>query len=91
MGYETYLSPIDDDQYNKLRKNIGNDFSSSSQKEERIAELYSFHCGNCGYRNIHNIRELVCGCGKELAGTLVYRRIEDTVIYDAREKKGRRR
>ena len=80
--------PYIDDAYNKLRKNIGNDFSSG--KEERILELYSFHCGNCGYRNIHDIRTLICGCGKELHGTLVYRKIGDTVIYDTTEKRKRK-
>jgi hypothetical protein len=35
---------------------------------------------------------LTCGCGKELQGTLVYQKIGDTVIYDAREwKKGNKR
>jgi hypothetical protein len=30
---------------------------------------------------------LTCGCGKELQGMLVYRKIGDTVIYDARQKR----
>jgi hypothetical protein len=81
------LSHIDD-AYNKLRKNIGNDFSR--RKEERTLELYSFHCGNCGYRNIHNIKTLTCGCGKELQGIIVYRKIGDTVIYDTTEKRKKR-
>jgi hypothetical protein len=34
---------------------------------------------------------LRCGCGKELQGILVYRKIGDTVIYDARKKKKRGR
>lgn len=76
-----------DDQYNKLRKNIGDDFTRT---EEKVKELYSFHCGNCGYKNIHNMEILTCGCGKTLAGRLVYRKIGDTIIYDTREKgKGR--
>lgn len=82
------LSHIDD-VYDKLKRDIGNDFSRG--KEEKIIELYSFHCGNCGYRNIHNIKILTCGCGKELQGILVYRKIGDTVIYDIREKRKRGR
>jgi hypothetical protein len=79
-----------DDRYNKLRRDIGNDFSSKSKEGGEITELYSFHCGNCGYQNIHNIRILSCGCGKELHGNLVYRKVGDTVIYDSREGKGKR-
>ena len=55
-----------------------------------MKELYSFQCGSCGYRNIHDIEEMVCGCGKQLRGKLVYRRIGDTVIYDSKERKGKR-
>jgi hypothetical protein len=38
------------------------------------------------------VKELTCGCGKELKGNLVYQKIGDTIIYDMREggKKGRR-
>jgi hypothetical protein len=87
------LSHIADDAYNKLRKNIGNDFGGGQKEGRTITELYSFHCGSCGYRNIHDIKTLACGCGKGLLrGTLVYRKIGDTVVYDAREKrKGNRR
>lgn len=80
------MSQIDDDRYNKLARDIGTDFS----RPERTNELYSFHCGNCGYQNIHNVRTLVCGCGKEMQGVLVFRKIGDTVIYDSRERKNRR-
>lgn len=83
------LSHIADDTYNKLRKNIGNDFSSG--KEGKITELYSFHCSNCGYKNIHNVKELTCGCGKQLEGKLVYQKIGDTVVYDRREGRKKRR
>ena len=84
------MSYISDDVYNRLKKNIGDDFDTRS--EDRITELYSFHCESCGYRNIHNVKELVCGCGKQLLGNLVYRKIGDTVIYDMRQgsKKGKR-
>jgi hypothetical protein len=76
-----------DDHYNKLRKNIGSDFG----KGEKVNELYSFRCGNCCYRNIHDVKVLTCGCGKELHGTLVYRKVGDVVIYDTREgRKGRK-
>jgi len=75
---------IADDAYNKLRKNIGNDFTAG---KEKITELYSFYCGNCGYKNIHNVKELVCGCGNRLEGRLVYQKIGDTVIFDMREGK----
>jgi hypothetical protein len=34
---------------------------------------------------------LTCGCGKELQGMLVYHKIGDTVIYDARQKRKRGR
>jgi hypothetical protein len=70
-----------------LRRNIGNDFSSG--KEGKIMKLYSFYCNNCGYRNIHDIKVFKCGCGKELAGILVYHKIGDTLIYDKREKRKR--
>jgi hypothetical protein len=83
------LSHIADDSYNKLRKNIGNDFSSG--KVGKITELYSFQCGNCGYKNIHNVKELECGCGKELKGNLVYQKIGDTVIFDMSEGKKKHR
>jgi hypothetical protein len=82
------LSRIDDS-YNKLTRNIGNDFDI--RKEGRILELYSFHCGNCGYRNIHDIKILTCGCGKVLHGILVYRKIGETVTYDTRQKRKRGR
>jgi hypothetical protein len=72
-----------DDRYNKLRKNIGNDFS----KVRKVKELYSFQCGNCGYRNIHDVNEMVCGCGRPLKGLLVYRKVDDMVIYDTRENR----
>ena len=75
-----------DDVYNKLRRDIGDDFQGKKE-EGKIVELYSFHCGNCSYRNIHDIKALTCGCGKELQGLLVYRKIGDTIIYDARQKK----
>jgi hypothetical protein len=42
-----------DDVYNKLRRDIGNDFQG--KKEGKIVELYLFHCGNCGYRNMHAV------------------------------------
>jgi hypothetical protein len=82
------LSHIDD-AYNKLKRDIGNDFRRG--KDRKIIELYSFQCGNCGYRNIHDIKKLTYGCGKELQGVLVYRKIGDTVIYDTREKRKRGR
>jgi hypothetical protein len=82
------LSHIDD-LYDKLKRDIGNDFHWS--KEGKIIELYSFHCSNCGYRNIHDIKMLTCGCGKELQGMLVYRKIGDTVIYDTRHNRKRGR
>jgi hypothetical protein len=85
---EIRLSYIDD-VYDKLKRDIGNDFRRG--KEGKIIELYSFQCGNCGYRNIHNIKKLTCGCDKELQGILVYRKIGDTVIYDTREKRKRGR
>ena len=84
----TSLSHIADDAYNRLAKNIGNDFGRSTDK---ITELYSFHCGDCGYRNIHNIKSLTCGCGKDLKGSLVYQKLGDTVIYDNRDKRKHRR
>jgi hypothetical protein len=80
------LSHIDD-RYNRLRNDVGNDFS---RPQKKVKELYSFQCGSCGYRNIHDVSEMVCGCGKQLRGTLVYRRIGDTVIYDSRERRGKR-
>jgi hypothetical protein len=85
------LSSIADDAYNKLRKNIGNDFGTRTQSNKPIKELFSFHCGSCGYKNIHDIAELKCGCGKELKGVRVYQKIEDTVVYDSRNKKVKRR
>jgi hypothetical protein len=92
LGYKFYtrytLSYIDD-VYHKLRRDIGNDFHIG--KEGKIIELYSFHCNNCGYRNIHDIKLLTCGCGKELQGILVYRKIGDTVIFDTRQKRKRGR
>lgn len=108
-------APLIDDRYNKLRRDIGNDFSrndkvnggqhniDSSKNAEpvsstcassseagsalRVKELYSFHCGNCGYRNIHDVKVLTCGCGNQLQGRQVYRKVGDTVIYDTRERK----
>jgi hypothetical protein len=81
-----------DDTYEKLRRNIGNDFRVEQGARNGKIELYSFNCSNCGYRNIHNLKILRCGCAKELTGTLVYCKIGDTVIYDTREKrKGRLR
>lgn len=71
-----------DDRYNKLANDIGNDF----KKKGKTAELYSFHCGACGYKNIHDVSELVCGCGSKLKGRLVFRKVGDTAIYDARQK-----
>jgi hypothetical protein len=87
--YARYTLSHIDDVYDKLKRDIGNDFHGS--KEGKIIELYSFHCSNCGYRNIHDIKILTCGCGKELQGILVYRKIGDTVIYDARQKRKRHR
>lgn len=81
------MSHISDDSYDKLVRNIGNDFGKSGQG--KLTELYSFHCSGCGYRNIHDVKTLSCGCGIELHGTLVYRKIGDTVIYDMRERRKR--
>lgn len=75
-----------DDRYNKLRNDVGNDF----RRSEKVKELYSFQCGNCGYRNIHDVNGMYCGCGNQLHGKLVYRKVGDTVIYDARERRGKR-
>lgn len=79
-----------DDAYNRLAKNIGNDFGVG---KDAVTELFSLHCLNCGYRNIHNLKRMTCGCGKNLDGVLVFRKVGDTVIYDtrgkAREKKKR--
>jgi len=83
---EIIMSDRIDDVYNKLKNDIGTDFAN---KEGKITELYSFRCGNCSYHNIHNFKELDCGCGKKVIGVLAYRRIGDTVIYDMRE--GRKR
>ena len=83
------MSGIADDAYNKLRKNIGNDFSKG--ETGTIKELFSFHCGKCGYHNIHNVKELECGCGSKLQGVIVYRKIGDTVVYDMRRGKKRRK
>jgi hypothetical protein len=74
-----------DDLYDKLKRHVGSDFRR--RKEEKITELYSFHCGNCDYRNIHDIKMLTCGCDNELHGIRVYRKIGDTVIYDTRQKR----
>lgn len=81
-----------DDRYNKLRRDIGNDFSRRSDgNKEPVTELFSFHCGSCGYRNIHDVKVLTCGCGQQLQGRQVYRKVGDTVIYDTREKRAGRR
>jgi hypothetical protein len=80
-----------DDTYEKLRRNIGNDFRKEEEARMHKTELYSFNCTNCGYRNIHNLKTLKCGCTKELTGLLVYCKIGDTVIYDTREKRKRTR
>jgi hypothetical protein len=79
---------IVDDAYNKLRNDIGTDFR---RKEGKITELYSFRCGNCGYHNIHNVKELDCGCGNKIQGLLVYSKIGDTVVYDMRARSKRKR
>ena len=80
---------IVDDAYNKLNNDIGKDFAK--RDEGRITELYSFRCGNCGYHNIHNVKELDCGCGNKVQGVIVYRKIGDTVVYDARARRIKRR
>ena len=85
FGTRYTLSRIDD-LYDKLKRDVGSDFGRRKE-EGKIVELYSFHCGNCGYRNIHDIKMLTCGCGNELHGILVYRKIGDTVIYDTRQKR----
>lgn len=85
------MSNIADDVYNKLRKNIGNDFGKGTESIKPIKELFSFHCGSCGYKNIHDISTLTCGFGKELKGVRVYQKIGDTVVYYSRKKKVSRR
>jgi hypothetical protein len=84
---------IVDDAYNKIRNDIGTDFSRKKREEGRgrITELDSFSCSNCGYHNIHNLKELKCGCGNKVHGVLVYRRTGDTVVHDVRQGKKRRR
>jgi hypothetical protein len=82
---------MDDTIYEKLRRNIGNDFRKEGKARIGKIELYSFNCSNCGYRNIHNLKTLKCGCDKELVGILVYCKIGDTAIYDTRQKKKRLR
>lgn len=75
-----------DDRYNKLKSDVGNDF----RRSERVKELYAFQCGNCSYRNIHDVNEMTCGCGKHLFGRLVYRKVGDTAIYDARQRRSKK-
>lgn len=75
-----------DDRYNRLANNIGTDFKN----KDKATELYSFHCGACGYKNVHDVSELVCGCGNKLKGRLVFRKVGDTAIYDTRKKGARR-
>lgn len=75
-----------DDSYDKLRKS-GNDFSKDKQA---VTELYLFRCSYCGYKNIHDAKELKYGCGSKLQGILVYRKVLDTIVYDNREKKKRK-
>ncbi len=87
--YVRYTLSNIDDVYDKLKRDLGSDFRTG--REGKILELYSFHCSNCGYRNIHDIKTLACGCGNELHGILVYRKIGDTVIYDTRPKKRKHR
>jgi len=77
-----------DDLFNKLRNDVGTDFK---KHEDKITELYSFRCGNCGYHNIHNVKEIECGCGKKVQGLIVYRKIGNTVVYDMREGKKKRK
>ena len=121
------MAPMIDDRYNKLRRDIGNDFSkrnashaiddetdgghSTNENQNspvktdgtnisqdssatqniigflRVKELYSFHCGSCGYTNIHEVDKLNCGCGKTLHGRQVYRKVGDTVIFDTRNSR----
>lgn len=75
-----------DDRYNRLANDIGTDF----KKKGKATELYSFHCGACGYKNVHDVSALVCGCGNELKGRLVFHKVGDTAIYDTRKKGARR-
>ena len=89
MTYLRYILSNIDDVYDKLKRDLGSDFHKG--KEGKILELYSFRCCNCGYRNILDIKMLTCGCGNKLHGILVYRKIEDTVIYDTRPKKSKGR
>ena len=57
-------------------------------EQKRKACRTSFaRCNNCGYRNIHDIKMLACGCGKEVQDILVYRKIGDTVIFDTRQNR----
>ncbi|MEO9295838.1 MAG: hypothetical protein ABI347_09590 [Nitrososphaera sp.] len=70
-----------DDSYDRLANDIGTSF----KKKVRPAELYSFRCGACGYKNVHDISELTCGCGNKLRGRLVFRKVGDTAIYDTRK------
>jgi len=77
-----------DDTYDKLANDIGTGFKKRMGK---ITELYSFHCGKCGYQNVLDIKELECGCGNKLQGILVYRSIDGTVVYDMRAGKKRRK
>ena len=55
FGTRYTLSHIDD-LYDKLKRDVGSDFRR--RREENIVELYLFHCGNCRYRNMHDIKML---------------------------------
>ena len=80
--------PDVDEQYERLRRNIGSDFSRGKAGQ---SELYAFRCPACGYKNVHEVKSMKCGCGAELTGSLVYRKLGDTVVYDSRSGRPRKK
>lgn len=75
--------PEVDDAFNKLDNDLGSGFR---RVKSEVSELYSFRCEKCGYRNVHDCKILTCGCGNNMVGTLVFRKVNGIVIWDSRNK-----
>jgi hypothetical protein len=48
--------------------------------------LYYMKCSVCGFKDTKPVKEMTCGCGNDIQGTLVYKRIGKTVVLDKLDK-----
>lgn len=66
------------DKYSRMARAIGNDFTRDTANR---VELFKFKC-KCGFEDVKEGKTLQCSCGKQLEGTLVYKKVGKNVLVN---------